>query len=95
MVSMGPCGCLQCLWVIFVGGTAGFLVGQVVRGRGYNPFGNVLLGMAGFFVGSLLFGRMGEIGLCGGLFAPILISFLGALVLIVAMRVFIDKDFAR
>ena len=36
-----------CLWIIIVGGTAGFLVGQVIRGKGYNPIGNVLLGMMG------------------------------------------------
>jgi uncharacterized membrane protein YeaQ/YmgE (transglycosylase-associated protein family) len=91
MPALGLCGCLQCLWVIVVGGTAGYLAGVVIRGRGYNPMGNVLLGMAGFFVGSLLFGRLGSAGLCGAVFA----SFLGALVLIVLVRVFLDNDFAR
>ncbi len=83
--------CLLCLWVIFVGGTAGFMAGYVIRGRGYNPAGNVLLGIAGFFVGSLLFGRLGTAGLCGAIIA----SFLGALVLILAVRLFLDEDFAR
>ena len=83
--------CLLCIWVIVVGGTAGFMAGYVIRGRGYNPIGNVLLGMAGFFVGSLLFGRLGQAGLCGSIVA----SFLGALVLILAVRVFFDEDFAR
>ena len=85
------CGCLQCLWVVIVGGTAGYLAGQVIRGRGYNPVGNVLLGMAGFFVGSLLFGRMGASGLCGA----ILVSFVGALVLIGGVRLLLDHDFAK
>jgi uncharacterized membrane protein YeaQ/YmgE (transglycosylase-associated protein family) len=84
-------GCLQCVWVIIVGGAAGFLAGQLIRGRGYNPVGNVLLGMAGFFVGSLLFGRLGNAGLCGAIF----VSLVGALVLIFGVRVFLDKDFAR
>ena len=91
MILFGGLSCLQCLWVIIVGGTAGFLAGQVIRGRGYNPIGNVLLGMAGFFVGSLLFGQLGRAGLCGA----ILVSVAGALVLIVGVRVFLDKDFAR
>jgi uncharacterized membrane protein YeaQ/YmgE (transglycosylase-associated protein family) len=90
-LGFGLCGCLQCLWVIIVGGTAGFLAGQVIRGKGYNPVGNVLLGMAGFFVGSLLFGRLGQAGLCGA----ILVSFAGALVLILGVRLFLDKDFAK
>ncbi len=89
--ELGPCGCLQCLWVIIVGGTAGFLAGQVIRGKVYNPVGNVLLGMAGFFVGSLLFGRVGQAGLC----SAILVSFAGALVLILGVRLVLDKDFAK
>lgn len=85
------CGCLQCLWVLIVGGTAGYLAGLLIRGRGYNPISNVLLGMAGFFVGSLLFGRLGHAGICGAIF----VSFLGALVLILGTRLVLDKDFAK
>ncbi len=87
----GFCGCLQCLWVTLIGGIAGYLAGLVIRGRGYNPIGNVLLGMAGFFVGTFLFGRMGLAGTIGA----IVTSFLGALVLIVLVRVFLDEDFAK
>lgn len=89
MGEFGPCGCLQCLWVLIVGGTAGYLAGFVIRGRGYNPISNVLLGMAGFFVGSFLLD--GTNGICGA----ILVSFVGALLLIVAVRIFLDKDFAK
>jgi uncharacterized membrane protein YeaQ/YmgE (transglycosylase-associated protein family) len=91
MFELGFCGCLHWVWILIVGGTAGYLAGYVIRGRGYNPVGNVLLGMAGFFVGSLLFGRMGTAGLCGA----VIVSFLGALVLIVGVRLLIDADFAR
>jgi uncharacterized membrane protein YeaQ/YmgE (transglycosylase-associated protein family) len=91
MYGFGVCGCLQCLWVIIVGGTAGYLAGLLLRGRGYNPLANVLLGMAGFFVGSLLLGRMGSYGLCGS----VLVSFVGALVLVLGVRLFLDQDFAK
>lgn len=92
MFDFGICGCLQCLWVIVIGGAAGFLAGYVIRGRGYNPVGNVLLGMAGFLVGSVLFGRVGGMpGLCGS----ILVSFVGALVLILGVRLLLDEDFAK
>lgn len=91
MFSFGLCGALQCLWVVLVGGTAGYLAGYVLRGRGYNPLGNVLLGMAGFFVGGLLFGQLGDYGLCGA----VVVSFLGALVLILGVRLFLDENFAR
>lgn len=89
--SMGVCGCLQCLWVLVVGGTAGFLAGYLIRGKGYNPIGNVALGMAGFFVGSLLFGRQGPAGLCGS----IVLSLVGAVVLILGVRLLLDRDFAK
>lgn len=81
----------SCIWVIVVGGTAGFLAGQVIRGKGYNPIGNVLLGMLGFFVGRLIFGGTAPANLCGA----ILVSFIGALVLIAGVRLFIDSDFAK
>jgi uncharacterized membrane protein YeaQ/YmgE (transglycosylase-associated protein family) len=91
LFGFGILGCLQCLWVIVIGGLAGFLAGTVIRGRGYNPLGNVLLGIAGFFVGSLLFGRLNGVGPCAG----ILVSFVGAVVLIAIVRLFIDENFAR
>jgi len=89
--EFGICGCVQCLWVIVVGGTAGFLAGYVIRGRGYNPVANVLLGMAGFFVGSLLFGNINGAGPCGA----ILVSFFGAVLLILGARLLFDKNFAQ
>ena len=55
------------------------------------PVGNVLLGMAGFLVGSLLVGGLGHFGLCGG----ILVSFIGAPMIILGVRVFVDEDFAK
>lgn len=91
MFDLGLCGCFQLLWVVLVGGTAGYMAGWVIRGRGYNPLGNVLLGMAGFLVGSLLIGRAGALGLCGA----VLVSFVGALVLIIGVRIFLDEDFAK
>jgi len=89
--DFGLCGCLHLLWLVVVGGAAGYMAGWVIRGRGYSPFGYVLLGMAGFFVGSLLFGRAGVPGLCGA----VLVSFVGALVLIIGVRIFLDADFAK
>lgn len=89
--DFGLCGCLHLVWIIVGGGAAGYMAGRVIRGRGYNPIGNVLLGMAGFFVGSLLLGRAGVPGLCGA----VLVSFVGALVLIIGVRVFLDADFAK
>ncbi len=91
MFELGLCGCLHWLWIVIVGGAAGFMAGYVIRGRGYRPIRNVLLGMAGFFVGSLFFDRLGTAGVGGAVIA----SFLGALLLILGMRLLIDPDFAK
>ena len=83
------CNPLGCLWILLVGGTAGFLAGHVMRGRGYNPIINVVLGMIGFWIGSFLLGDGGNI--CGA----IAVSFVGAVLLIAGMRLVVDKNFAK
>jgi uncharacterized membrane protein YeaQ/YmgE (transglycosylase-associated protein family) len=85
------CNPFGCLWILIVGGTAGFLAGHVIRGRGYNPFINIALGMEGFFVGSLFLGDLGRSNIC----SAIGVSFVGALLLIAGMRLVVDKNFAR
>jgi uncharacterized membrane protein YeaQ/YmgE (transglycosylase-associated protein family) len=87
----GVCGCFSCVWVILVGGTAGYLVGLVVRGKGYNPIGNVLLGIVGFYLASFVVDFSGVSGFCGA----VLMSFVAALVLVLAVRLLVNEDFAK
>ncbi|MBC7870594.1 MAG: GlsB/YeaQ/YmgE family stress response membrane protein [Chitinophagaceae bacterium] len=71
----------------------GFLAGKVLRGRGYGPVGDGLLGLGGGIVGSLLFGLLG-IG-SGGLFLGIVAGVVGAVVLVYLVRLVSDSNFAR
>lgn len=44
---------------LLVGGVAGWLAGQIMKGQGYGLFVNIVLGIVGGFVGSLVFGLLG------------------------------------
>ena len=47
------------LILLFIGATAGFLGGQIVKGYGFGLVGNVLLGIVGAFVASYLLPKLG------------------------------------
>jgi uncharacterized membrane protein YeaQ/YmgE (transglycosylase-associated protein family) len=46
------------VWII-LGGLAGWLAGQLTKGRSYGCLGNVLLGIVGSVVGGWLFSLIG------------------------------------
>jgi uncharacterized membrane protein YeaQ/YmgE (transglycosylase-associated protein family) len=47
------------IWSLIVGGVAGWLAGQFMKGSGYGLLVNMLLGLLGGFVGNLVFGLLG------------------------------------
>src|SRR5690606_35915802 len=74
---------------------AGMFAGRLIRGRGYGPVGDVLLGIAGGIVGSLVLGLLGvggigNIPLVGG----IIVGVIGAEILVWVVRQFGDRNFA-
>jgi uncharacterized membrane protein YeaQ/YmgE (transglycosylase-associated protein family) len=73
------------LVVLFVGLVAGWLAGKVVRGTGFGIIGNILVGIAGALVAAYLFPKLG-IRLGSGLFREILNSAIGAILLLVVVR---------
>jgi uncharacterized membrane protein YeaQ/YmgE (transglycosylase-associated protein family) len=72
------------LIAIIVGILAGFLAGKIMNGSGYGLFADLLLGIGGGIVGRIVLGFLG-IG-SRGLIGSILISTLGAMVLIWVVR---------
>ena len=70
----------------------GMFAGRLIRGRGYGPMGDVLLGLAGWFVGTIVLSMLG-VGTSGGL-VGILVGVIGAVILIGLVRLFGDKNFA-
>ena len=73
------------LVILFVGLIAGWLAGQIVRGTGFGIIGDILVGIAGALVASLLFPRLG-IAIGTGLVREILYSAIGAIILLVVVR---------
>ena len=45
--------------ILFVGLVAGWLAGQIVRGTGFGIIGDILVGIAGALIASLLFPKLG------------------------------------
>jgi uncharacterized membrane protein YeaQ/YmgE (transglycosylase-associated protein family) len=73
------------LVVLFVGLVAGWLAGKIVRGTGFGIIGDILVGIAGALVASLLFPKLG-IHLGTGLLSAIIYSAIGAILLLVVVR---------
>ena len=73
------------LVILFVGLIAGWLAGQIVRGTGFGIIGDILVGIAGALVASLLFPKLG-IAIGTGLVREIIYSAIGAIILLVIVR---------
>jgi uncharacterized membrane protein YeaQ/YmgE (transglycosylase-associated protein family) len=73
------------LVILFVGLIAGWVAGKVVRGTGFGLIGDLIVGIAGALVASLLFPRLG-IHLGTGLISEIIYSAIGAVVLLLIVR---------
>jgi uncharacterized membrane protein YeaQ/YmgE (transglycosylase-associated protein family) len=73
------------LVILFVGLIAGWLAGKVVRGTGFGIIGDIVVGIAGALLASLIFPRLG-IHLGTGLVSEIIFSAIGAVVLLLIVR---------
>jgi uncharacterized membrane protein YeaQ/YmgE (transglycosylase-associated protein family) len=74
------------LVIIVVGLVAGWLAGVVVRGSGFGPVGDVVIGWLGALIGHWLLPRL-HIHLGDGIVAMIVNALIGAIVLLVIIRV--------
>jgi len=71
--------------ILFVGLVAGWLAGKVVRGSGFGILGDIVIGIAGAFVATFLFPKLGiHLGL--GLVSEIIYSAIGAVILLLVVR---------
>jgi len=50
---------MDILYILIVGGIAGWLGSLIYKGRGLGLIGNIIVGIAGSFVGFWLFGKLG------------------------------------
>ncbi len=72
------------LWIV-VGLVAGWLASAVLGG-GYGLVGDIVIGVVGAFLGGLIFRGLGIHTPLAGLPGTILVAFVGALVLLLILR---------
>lgn len=71
--------------LIVVGFIAGWLAAKIVQGTGFGLVGDIAIGIAGALIAGWLFPMIG-FGLGGGLIAAIIHATIGAVVLLVILR---------
>lgn len=69
------------LWFLLIGAAAGWLAGQLMKGRGFGVIGNILVGVVGSVFGGWLF-RAVNFWPGGGLAGSLFTAFAGAVVLL-------------
>lgn len=74
------------LITLLVGAIAGWLAGQIVKGYGFGLAGNIVVGIVGAVLARLAFGGLG-IALGGGIIGAIIQATVGAVLLLILIRV--------
>ncbi len=72
------------IWVVLVGILAGWLAGQITKGRGFGLLGDLIVGILGSSLGSFLFGVIGIFTY--GLLGRLVMAVVGAIVLLWLIR---------
>jgi len=71
---------------LLVGAVAGWLAGLIVKGYGFGLVGNIVVGIVGAFIAGLLFPAL-NISLGGGILGSIVHATIGAVILLLVIRV--------
>jgi len=72
--------------ILFVGLVAGLLASTLVRGGGFGLLGDIALGIVGAFVGSWAFRGLGWQAPFTGLAGAITVASIGAVIVLVVLR---------
>lgn len=72
------------LWVVLIGILAGWLAGQITKGRGFGLLGDLIVGILGSLLGSFIFGLLGIAAY--SLLGRLVMAVVGAIVLLWLIR---------
>jgi uncharacterized membrane protein YeaQ/YmgE (transglycosylase-associated protein family) len=79
-------GTMFIIWWIIVGLIAGWITGKIMKGSGYGPIMDIIVGIIGAFIGGFLmrhiFGGTGQ----GGMIYTIIVAVIGAVILTFIIR---------
>ena len=65
---------------LIIGALAGWIAGNIMKGRGFGLLGNIVVGIVGAFLGGFLFGLLGLASY--GFIGSLVMATVGAVVLI-------------
>jgi len=88
-------GLVGLLFGIAVWMLIGYLVGQLLRGKGYGPVGDAALGLAGGIIGSIILRILGVSFGDIWVLSNIMVGVFGSLVLIFGIRLIANDEFAK
>lgn len=72
------------IWTIVIGILAGWIAGQLVKGRGMGVVVDLIVGIIGSFLGGFVFGLLGLAAY--GLLGRLVMSVIGAVILLLLIR---------
>ena len=73
---------MSIIYFLLIGALAGWLAGQIMKGRGFGLLGNIVVGIVGAFVGGQLLSGVLGVYVGGGLVGSLIVAVLGAIVLL-------------
>jgi len=65
---------------LIIGAIAGWLAGNIMKGKGFGLVGNIVVGIIGAFLGGFLFGFLGIAAY--GFIGSLIVATLGAVILV-------------
>ena len=80
---------MEIVWFILIGLCAGWLAAQLTKGSGLGLVGDVVVGVVGALLGGFLFRQMGVA--TSGLGGQLIVATVGAIVLLVLLRLVQNK----
>ncbi len=80
---------MNILWFLLIGLVAGWLAGQIMKGKGFGLLGNLIIGCIGAVLGGYLFGALGIV--LWGIIGELIAALVGALILLWIISLFKKK----
>jgi uncharacterized membrane protein YeaQ/YmgE (transglycosylase-associated protein family) len=71
---------MRLILFVLIGAIAGWLAGQIMKGRGFGVVGNIVVGVVGAFLGGFIFRLLGFAAF--GLLAQLITATVGAIILL-------------
>ncbi len=74
------------LWIV-IGAVAGWIAGELMRGRGFGIVGNIIVGIVGAIIGGLIFDAL-DFAPGLGIIGSLIMSLIGAIILLFIIGMF-------